>query len=152
DALGAVAGTHQALALRRFLGLSFLLLLVLQAGRQHLHGFFPIAVLRAVVLTLHHEASWQVSDAHGRIGLVHVLPARATRSDRIDAQFGRINSDLGLSVRFWKHGHSASRSVDAALCLGLGHTLHAVRPGLELELAIYARAIQARNDFLIAAD
>src|SRR5690606_19147778 len=45
NAFGTVTGAHQALALRGFLRLRFLLLLVFQARGQHLHGFLAVAML-----------------------------------------------------------------------------------------------------------
>jgi hypothetical protein len=41
--------------------------------------------------------------------------------------------------------------VDAALRLGVGHALHAVRAGLRTSARIGAAALDARHDFLEAA-
>jgi len=43
-------------------------------------------VLRTLVLAGHDDAGRQVSDAHGGIRDVHVLPSRAARSIGVDAQ------------------------------------------------------------------
>src|SRR4029079_4391738 len=50
-----------------------------------------------------------------------------------------------------EHRDGHRRRVDAALRLGLGHALHAVHAGLELELRIGASARDARDDLAIAA-
>ena len=44
-----------------------------QFRAQHVHRFVFVAVLRAVVLTLHHDACGFVGQAHGRVGFVNVL-------------------------------------------------------------------------------
>ena len=70
----------------------------------------------------------------------------------VDAQVGRIDLDLADSLGLRAGSATVqARGVDAALRLGLRHALHAVRAGLELELAVRAAALDARDDFLVAA-
>ena len=103
-------------------------------------------MLRPVVLALDDDAGRQVRDAHGRIGLVDVLAARARRAKRVDAQVGGIDRDVGDRIGLRQHGDRARRRVDAALRLGLRHALHAMAAGFELELRIRAGADDARDD------
>ena len=85
----------QALARRRLLSLPLGPLAVEQARREHRHRLRAVAVLRAVVLALDDEAGRQVRDAHRRVGLVDVLAAGARRAERVDAQVGRVDLDVG---------------------------------------------------------
>ena len=76
DAFTAVARTDQRAAMvgRHLIG--FAVAFVLDAREQHLHRLVAVAMLRAIVLTLRHDAGRQVRDAHRRLGLVDVLSAR----------------------------------------------------------------------------
>src|SRR5690606_37226602 len=68
--------------------------LFVQPGLQHLHRLGPVAVLRAVVLALHHDAGGRVGNANGRVGLVDVLAAGAAGAIGIHAQVGGVDVDL----------------------------------------------------------
>ncbi len=93
----------------------------------------------------------QVRQAYGRIRLVDVLAAGARRAVGVDAQVRGVDC-LGLDfVHLGQHGHGAGRGVDAALRLGGGHTLHAMRARLELQGRIDAAARNAADDLLVAA-
>ena len=59
---------------------------VVEARLQHAHRRVAVAVLRSLVLARHDHAGRQVRDADRGIGDVHVLPARAARSVRVDSQ------------------------------------------------------------------
>ena len=120
-----------------------------RAGRAS--ACVAVLVLRAVVLALDHDAGRQVRDAHRRFGLVDVLAAGAAGAERVDAQVGRVDLDVGDLLGLGHHGDRGGRGVDAALRLGRGHALHAVAAGLELELRVGALADDARDDFLEAA-
>src|SRR4029077_7650535 len=48
-----------------------------EPGAQDRHRALPVLDLAAFVLARHHDASREVGDAHGRIGLVDVLAAGA---------------------------------------------------------------------------
>ena len=87
--------------------------------------------------------------AHGRVGLVDVLAARAAGAKGVDAQIGRVEPDgLGL-VGFGHHGHGAGAGVDAALGFGGGHALHAVAARFELQCAVNVVTFDAQHDFLV---
>jgi hypothetical protein len=49
-------------------------------------------VLAAAVLALHHDAGGDVRQAHGRIGLVDVLAARAAGAEGVGAHVGGLMS------------------------------------------------------------
>ena len=44
-----------------------------QARLQHLHGLSAVAMLRAIVLALHHDVGGDVRNTNSRIGFVNVL-------------------------------------------------------------------------------
>ena len=114
--------------------------LVEQARGEHRHRLRAVAVLRAVVLAFDDDAGRQVRDAHRRVGLVDVLAAGARRAERVDAQVGGIDRDVGDRIGLRHHRHRARRRVDAPLRLGLRHALHAMAARLELELRVRAVA------------
>ena len=66
-------------------------------------------------------------------------------------QVGRIDLDFLDRLVVGQDRDRRGRGVDAALRLGLRHALHAVRAGFELESRIGAAALDARDDFLVAA-
>jgi len=86
-----------------------------------------------------------------RIGLVDVLPARTGSAERVDAQIDGIQHHIVHLVHLRHDRHGAGRGMHAALCLGGGHPLHAVRAGFELQHRICAVPDNPRNDFLVAA-
>src|SRR5258708_7677355 len=71
---------------------------LVEARFQHRHGFRAVAVLRAIILALYHDARGQMSDAHRRVGLVDVLAARAGCAVGVDAQIGGIHFHLDVFV------------------------------------------------------
>src|SRR2546421_4502944 len=71
---------------------------VVEARFQHRHGFRAVAVLRAIILALYHDARRQMRDAHRRVGLVDVLASGSRRAVGIDAQIGGIDLDLDVFV------------------------------------------------------
>ena len=74
-----------------------------------------------------------------------------------DARKVSMRSSAGLSaivvdlLELGQDRDGAGRGVDAALCLGRRHALHAVRAGLELEPRVRALADDAADDLLVAA-
>ena len=120
----------------------------MQARGQHRHRLCAVAVLRPVVLALDHEAARQMRDAHGGIGLVHVLAARTGRAERIDAEVRGTDRDVGDGIGFRQYGNRARGSVDASLRFRFRDPLHAVSPGLELELRVHALSGDARDHLL----
>src|SRR5262249_37436418 len=78
---------------------------------QHAHAFGAVAVLRAIVLALHHDPGREVGDAHRRLGLVDVLAARARGAVDVDAQVGRVDVDLDRLVDLGVHEYARKRGV-----------------------------------------
>ena len=151
DALGAVAGAHQVAPRLGLFGLLFGTLHVQQLGGQQGHGAGPVLVLGALVLAFHDDAGGQVGQADGRVGLVDVLAAGPGGAEGVHAQVGGVDL-LGLDFGGLGHDrHGRRRGVDAALGFGLGHALHAMGPGLELQPRVGALADDAGDDFLVAA-
>src|SRR5690606_6648162 len=114
DALGAVTRADQRFAFAGDPGLLFVDLCRLDAGSEYAHGLRLVLVLTAVVLAFDDDAGRQVGDAHGRVGLVDVLPAGAGGTECVDADVGRIDDDIADLVRFRQYGNGAGRGVDAA--------------------------------------
>ena len=52
-----------------------------------------VAPLTSFGLTGDHDPARLMPNAHGRLNLVHVLPAFTAASKRVDLQIGRINFD-----------------------------------------------------------
>src|SRR5690349_10492890 len=95
------------------LGLALAQLQLVEARFQERHGFGAIAMLRAVILALYHDACGQMRDAHGGIGLVHVLAARAGRAIGVDAELSRVDLDFDVLVDFRIDEHARERSAPA---------------------------------------
>ena len=72
-----------------------------QAGAQHAHGLVAVAVLRALVLDGHADACGRVRHAHGRIGRVDVLPARAGAALGLHAEVCMARSGMGRASAGW---------------------------------------------------
>src|SRR5262249_32851187 len=133
DALAAIARADLQLARRRFgLLLPFALALE-ELGLQALQRLVAIRVLRALVLALDDDAGRQMRDADRRVGLVDVLSAGAGRAERVDLEVDGIDLDVVDRVDLRQDRDGRGRSMDAALRLGLGHALHAMRARFELE-------------------
>src|SRR5271156_2917540 len=90
-------------------------------------------------------------DANRRVGLVHVLSARARRAVGIDAQVRGIQIDGLDRLELREDRDRARRSVNASLRLGRRHALHAVGARLELQQRVGAATDDAADDFLVAA-
>src|SRR5450432_902471 len=95
------------------LGLALAQLEFVQARLEHRHCLGAIAVLRPVVLALHHDVGRQVRDAHRRVGLVDVLAARAGRPESVDAQIGGVDLDFDGVVDFGVHEHAREGGVSS---------------------------------------
>src|SRR5690606_9763860 len=152
DALRAVTRADERLA--RGSGLRLLLahLLVADSRRQHPERLLAVLVLRARVLALDHDPGGQVRHSDGRLRLVDVLAAGARGPEGVDAKLCRVEHDLVHRIGFRQDRDGAGGSVDAPLCLGLGHALDAVAARLELEPRINALAGDANDHFLVAAE
>ena len=84
-------------------------------------------------------------DAHGGVGGVHRLTTGAGRPVHVDLEIVRVDLDVDL-VGLGEDRHGCRARVDATLALGLGHTLHAVRPAFVLEPAPRLGALHDERD------
>src|SRR5690606_6212994 len=114
-------------------------------GAQALHRLVAVGVLAALGLRLDHDAGRQVGDAHGRVGLVDVLAARAGGAEGVDPQVGRVDLDRLAFLLDRNDRYRRGRGVDPALRFGLGHALHAVGAGFELQARVGAFALDPRD-------
>src|SRR5690606_22399756 len=106
DPLGAVHAADLALARVGGLRRELLLLLREQAGAQHAHGGLAVLQLRLLVLHRHDDAGRQVRDAHGRVGRVDRLPARARRAVHVDLEVVRVDLQLFRLVDLGEDEHA----------------------------------------------
>ena len=147
DFFAAIAAADHRFALFRE---SFLLLLHLdfiQTGAQDAHTFLAILDLGFFVLAADHCVGGNVGDAHGRVGCVDGLAARAGRAKRIDAQVFGFDLDVDI-LSFGQDGDRDRGSVHAALLLGSGYALHAMDTALVFQLRVDALAFDDGDDFL----
>ena len=152
DALGAVAGADLRLA---FGGQLVVLLLALegqQPGAEDAHGLVVVAVLRALVLAGDDQARRQVGQAHGGLGLVDLLAARAGRAEVVDAQLLGRDDDFAGLLDLGQHGDRRGGGVDAPLRLGLGNALDAVAARLVAQRLVDVGAFDGEDDFLEPAE
>src|SRR5205085_9628680 len=122
DALAAIAGADLLLALGRASGIDALLLRVVDARAQDVHGGGAVLVLRAAVLHHHHDAGRDVGDADCRFRLVDVLAAGAARAHGLDPQVLVLDVDVDI-LDLGQHGDGCGRGVDTPLRLGVWHAL-----------------------------
>ncbi|OIQ67380.1 hypothetical protein GALL_510430 [mine drainage metagenome] len=101
DAIGAVAAADQAFARRSLLRLPCTTLAFGQPCGEYRQRACLVAMLRALVLALHHQAGGKMGDADGRIGFVDVLPSGARRPKSVDAKFGRVDPHRFGLVHLW---------------------------------------------------
>ena len=113
-------------------GVGFVLRGLQQPGAQHPQAGLAVLQLALLVLHRHDGAGRDVRDAHGRVGGVDALPARAGRAEHVDAQVVRVDLDLDV-LGLGQHQHAGGGGVDAPLRLGGGHALHAVHAALVLQ-------------------
>ena len=149
DLLGTVAVADLALALGTELGLLLLEFHLVQTGAQHLHADLAVLDLGTLLLRLHHGVGGQVGDAHGGVGGVNALTARAGGAVGVDAQVGLVDLDVDL-LGLGKYGDGSRGGLNAALGLSLGNALDAVHAGLELHDGVDAVALDLELDGLKA--
>gem|GEM_PF-7125117 len=89
-------------------------------------------------------------DAHGRVGRVHRLTARAGRAVDVDLQVPVLDRDVDL-LDLGHHGDGGRRGVDPALGLGCGNTLDAMGAAFPLEHRVGAVALDREHGLLHAA-
>ncbi|VXB95231.1 hypothetical protein BREVUG8_70089 [Brevundimonas sp. G8] len=122
---------------------------VVQAHAQVLHRLVSVDVL-GLLRRGHHDAGGQVGDAHGGIGRIDVLTARAGGAEGVDADVLVVDFDLDV-LDLGQDRDRRRRGVDAPLRLGRRHALHPVDAALELQPAEHAVAGDRGDDFLVAA-
>ena len=71
-------------------------------------------MLRTIVLALHHDVGWQVSNTYGGFGFVDVLTARTRGAVHVDTQIRRVDFDIDIVVDFRVDEHRAERGVATA--------------------------------------
>jgi hypothetical protein len=122
---------------------------IVEPRAQDGHGDLPVAVL-GFLGTRHHDPAGQMGDAHGRVGRVHMLPARAAGAHRVDADVlgGDVDID-GLGLR--QDGHGGRRGVDAPARFGFRDTLHPVHAAFVFQPREDTLAHDPRGDLLDAA-
>ena len=108
-------------------------------------------MLRTIVLAFHHQAGRQVRNTYRRVRLVDVLTSGARGAEGVDADFGGVDGDVGNRISLGKHRDGTRRSVNAPLGFGLGHALHTMSTGLELELGIHVLSGDAGDHFLVTS-
>src|SRR5512145_1153906 len=134
------------------LGLALAHLELVELRLKHRHRLGAVAVLRAVVLALHHDVGRQVCDAHRAIGAVHVLAARPGSAVGVYAQIRRVNLDLdrlvdlGVDEDAGKRGVAAGIGVERALAHQTVHSsLGAQRAVRVVATYLERRALDTRN-------
>src|SRR5262245_28885063 len=105
DAFGAIAAADLQFARLRLRTLLPLLFRGKQPRSEQRHGARAVLVLRAFVLTLDHDAAWQMRDAYGGVRLVHVLPARTRGAIGVDAELSGIYHDLLDLIELGEDSH-----------------------------------------------
>ena len=150
DLLRALAGSDLRATGRVELRALLLELALVEARAQDAHRLVLVLKLRLLVLHRDDDAGRHVRDPHGGVGRVDRLPARARRPVDVDLQVVRVDVDLDL-LGLGHDGDGRGRRVDAALRLGLGHALHAMRAALPLEDAVGAVALHRERHLLVAA-
>ena len=98
------------------LGLALAQFEFIQTRLEHLPGFVAVAVLGAVVLTLHDNAGRLVRQTHGGVGLVDVLTTRAGGTVGVGTHVGRVDVDLDRVIHFRIDHHRA----EAGMATGVG--------------------------------
>ena len=150
DFFGAVAGFDLSTAFGGERGLALLLLLFVQARAKNTHGLRAIFDLRLFVLLRHDQSAGNVRDAHGGIGGVDGLAARAGRAEGVDAQILGFDLDIDF-VGFGENRDGCSRSVNASLRFGGGNALDAVHATFIFQFGINLLSLDRGDDFLEAA-
>src|SRR6267142_6876391 len=147
DALGAVAGPDLLAAIRRARGIDALTFGVIDARAQDIHRGGAVLVLRTAVLHADHDTGRNVGDPDRGFGLVDVLAAGALRAHGLDLEIVALGLDVDfLDLR--QHRHRRRRGVNAPLRFGVGHALHPVHAGFELQFGERAATLHFGDDFL----
>src|SRR6267154_1086420 len=133
-------------------GLELAQLQLVQARFQHRHGFRAVAVLRAIILALYHDARRQMRDAHRRVGLVDVLASGSRCAVGVDAQIGGIDLDLYVLVDLGIHEHAREGGVAARVRIERGLAHQAVNAVLGAQVPVGVAAADLERGALDAGD
>jgi len=124
---------------------------------KDLAGALLVLELRTLVLAGDDDAGRKVRDSDSRVGRVDALTALAGRTVDVDTQVTFVDLDLldlfGLRV----DQNAGSRSVNAPLGFGDGHSLDAVNAALELQPRPHSvrgvrLALDRQRGFLVSAE
>src|SRR5690606_23803441 len=102
---------------------------------EHLHGLGAVAVLGAIVLALHYDASGLVRNPYSRIGLVDVLTSCAAGTIGIDAQIRGIDVYFEGIIDFWVDKGTRKGSLPAILRIERAFAHQAVSTGFVGQVA-----------------
>ena len=121
-----------------------------QSAAENFQCLVLVLKLAALVLAFYHHAGGEMCHTDGTGGLVDVLAACAGGTEGINAQILHVQRKVHfLCLRH--HGHRGGGCVDAALGLGLRHTLHPVHTALVFQTAVGPVAVHREDGFLHAA-
>src|ERR1019366_2766555 len=84
-------------------------------GTQDAHGNGAVLVLRALLLAVDGNARRDVRNAHGGLGLIDVLAARAARPHDVDAEILLVDVELDGLVDVWIDEDAGERSMASRL-------------------------------------
>ena len=111
-----------------------------EARLEHLHGAGLVLELRALILTLDHNAGRDVRDADGGFHLIHVLAAGAAGPEGVDLEVVVIDHDVHVLLDLGVHEDRCERSVPAFVRVKRGDADQPVHAGLGLEITVAVRA------------
>src|SRR6202020_2344903 len=111
-----------------------------------------ILVLAALALAGDHAPGGNVSDAHRRLGLVHVLAAGAARAVHVGAQIRRIDLDVDIVVHLGRYEDGGERGMPAIPGIERRFAHQAMHAGLGPEPSIRIVAGHADGRTLDARD
>src|SRR5205823_7894991 len=120
----------------RELGLALLLGLLREPRAEDLERRLLVRGLAALVLDGDDDARRQVRDPYRRIGLVHVLAARARRPERVDAQIVVVELDVGGLVEERRDDHLREARVSTVRLVEWAQSHEPVLATLGLEDAV----------------
>ena len=109
-------------------------------------------MLRAVILTLHHNPCRLVGNTHGGVGFVNVLTAGTGCTVGIDAQVGRVDFDFDGIVDFRVHKHGRERRMAFVVRVKRRVAHQAVNAGFGAQQAVGVFAFHADGGAVDARD
>ena len=116
-------------------------LFLIQFRAQHVPGLRTVLKLRTVALAYDRDAGRNVREAHGGLGLVHVLTARAAGTHGIDANVGFRDFDFDVVIDHRIDRNRRKRSVPARVRV-IGRNAHkAMHAVLGLQPAVSVLAL-----------